>query len=81
MADLSKYSTYELFNELHARDHVAVCVFVDEDVASCLENFNISPTDDLLDRFWASWKRGIEDCMCENGFSAIYEGIYDIKED
>lgn len=74
--ELEKYSTDELITELWHRDHIAMCVFVKEDIVEGLLENNVEPTDEAI-KSVLKWKIG--DAMCERGWEVIYTAIDEYK--
>lgn len=66
--ELDKYSTNELITELWHRDHVAMCVFVKEDIVEGLRDNDVIQTEEAIDSVFG-WKIG--DAMCECGWEVI----------
>lgn len=73
--ELGRYTDGELFNELYGRPHVAVAMFVDEDVYEKLGSRDVP--EGTLDRIWRLHGKRISDAMIEAGWEALSEACAD----
>ena len=75
--DLKDYSIDELYNELKSRDHVAVVMWVDEDIVEALSYEEIKQTDRNIQAVWDRLGDCLEDDSIERGWEILADAIND----
>ena len=73
--ELKDYSIDELYNELKSRDHVAVVMWVDEDIVEALSYEEVKQTDRNIQAVWDKLSDWLEDDSIERGWEIIASAI------
>ena len=75
--ELKDYSIDELYNELKSRDHVAVVMWVDEDIVEALSYEEVKQTDRNIQAVWDRLGGWLEDDSIERGWEILADAIND----
>ena len=75
--ELKDYSIDELYNELKSRDHVAVVMWVDEDIVEALSYEEVKQTDRNIQAVWDRLGDWLEDDSIERGWEILADAIND----
>lgn len=75
--ELKDYSIDELYNELKSRDHVAVVMWVDEDIVEALSYEEVKQTEGNIQAVWDRLGDRLEDDSIERGWEILADAIND----
>ena len=75
--ELKDYSIDELYNELKSRDHVAIVMWVDEDIVEALSYEEVKHTDRNIQAVWDRLGDWLEDDSIERGWEILADAIND----